>query len=123
MYSLHDLHDGALVGYERFSCAPGPVGWRYASSVLAPDGRTVGLVDLTVDLRWRQRRVEVRSAEWAVRGGVNGPETVWVRTPARAAPSERSAERAAEPSERAERAARAARAERSARSERAERSA
>jgi hypothetical protein len=81
-YSLHDPHEGTLVGYERFSCAPGPAGWRYTSSVLGADGRTaVGHVDLTVDARWRQRRVEVRSGEWLVRGGVTGPEAVWVRTP------------------------------------------
>jgi len=82
LYSLHDPHDGALVGYERFSCARGPAGWRYTSSVMGADGRTpVGFVDLTVDAGWRQRQVEVRSGEWLVRGGVTGPETVWVRTP------------------------------------------
>jgi hypothetical protein len=82
-YSLHDPPDGALAAYERFSCAPGPVGWRYTSAVLAADGRTVlGQVDLTVDARWRQRRVEVRAGEWLVRGGVNGPEAVWLRTAA-----------------------------------------
>jgi hypothetical protein len=39
-----------VVAYERFSCAPGPVGWRYNAQVLAPDGRTpTGLVDVTTD--------------------------------------------------------------------------
>ncbi len=37
LYRLRD-RDGAVVGYERFSCAPGPVGWRYTAQVLAADG-------------------------------------------------------------------------------------
>jgi hypothetical protein len=82
-YSRHDPDGGAPLGQERFSCAPGPAGWRYTSTVLAPDGRTpVGSVDLTVDARWRQRRVEVRCGRWFLRGGVHGPQTVWLRTPA-----------------------------------------
>lgn len=83
LYSLRDRGTGTVLAYERFSCAAGPVGWRYAAEVLAPDGRTgTGLVDLTVDDRWRQLRVEVRSAAWRVRGGVVGAEAVWVRTEA-----------------------------------------
>ena len=39
LYRLRD-RDGTVVGYERFSCAPGPVGWRYNAQVLAPDGGT-----------------------------------------------------------------------------------
>jgi hypothetical protein len=80
LYSLRDRGSGTLLGYERFWCAAGPIGWRYAAEVLAPDGRTgTGLGDLTVDDRWRQLRVEVRSGEWQVRGGVAGSEAVWVR--------------------------------------------
>jgi hypothetical protein len=80
LYSLRD-HDGAVVAYERFSCAPGPAGWRYNAQVLAPDGRTpTGLVDVTTDASGRQIRVEVREGCWIVRGGVAGGETVWVRT-------------------------------------------
>ena len=80
LYSLRD-HDGAVVAYERFSCAPGPAGWRYNAQVLAPDGRTpAGLVDITTDASGRQLRVEVRAGGWTVRGGVVGGETVWVRT-------------------------------------------
>jgi len=80
LYSLRS-HDGAVVGYERFSCAPGPAGWRYNAQVLAPDGRTpAGLVDVTTDAAGRQIRVEVRAGGWIVRGGVVGGETVWVRT-------------------------------------------
>jgi hypothetical protein len=80
LYSVRD-HDGAVVAYERFSCAPGPAGWRYTAEVLAPDERTsTGLVDITTDASWRQVRVEVRAGGWVVRGGVAGGETVWLRT-------------------------------------------
>lgn len=81
LYSHHDQHDGTLLGYERFSCAPGPAGWRYAAELLAPDGQTAaGSVDLTVDRLWRPVRVEVRAGGWSVRGGSTGGEVVWVRT-------------------------------------------
>ncbi len=80
LYSLRD-HDGTVIAYERFSCAPGPAGWRYHAQVLAADGRTpTGLVDVTTDARGSQIRVEVRAGGWVVRGGVAGDETVWVRT-------------------------------------------
>ena len=80
LYRLFD-RDGAVVGYERFSCAPGPVGWRYNARVLGPDGRTpAGLVDVTTDASGLQIRVEVRAGGWVVRGGVADGETVWVRT-------------------------------------------
>jgi hypothetical protein len=80
LYSLRD-QDGTMVAYERFSCAPGPAGWRYHAQVLAPDGRTpTGLVDVTTDARGSQIRVEVRAGGWVVRGRVAGAETVWVRT-------------------------------------------
>lgn len=80
LYSLRD-QDGTVVAYERFSCAPGPAGWRYNAQVLAPDGRTpTGLVDVTTDACGLQIRVEVRAGGWVVRGGVAGGETVWVRT-------------------------------------------
>jgi len=80
LYSLRDRGNGTVLAYERFSCAAGPAGWRYAAEVLAPDGRTgTGLVDVTVDDRWRQLRVVVRSGAWEVRGGVVGAEVVWMR--------------------------------------------
>lgn len=80
LYGLRD-RGGTVVGYERFSCAPGPVGWRYNAQVLAPDGRTpAGLVDLITDASGLQIRVEVRAGGWVVRGGVADGETVWVRT-------------------------------------------
>jgi hypothetical protein len=59
---------------ERFSCAPGPVGWRYVGT-----GSDGSRVDVAVDSRWRQARVEVRAASWSVRGGVAGRELLWVR--------------------------------------------
>ena len=80
LYSHRDPHDGTLLGYERFSCAPGPSGWRYAAQLLGPDLVTAtGSVDLTVDRSWRPIRVEVRGGGWSVRGGVTGPDVVWVR--------------------------------------------
>jgi hypothetical protein len=80
LYRLLD-RDGTVVGYERFSCAPGPVGWRYNAQVLVADGRTpAGVVDVTTDASGLQIRVEVRAGGWVVRGGVADGETVWVRT-------------------------------------------
>lgn len=67
-YSLHDPHDHVLLGEERFSCAPGPAGWRYVSKTYAPDGSTLGTVDLTLDSRSRPLRMELRSGGWQVRG-------------------------------------------------------
>jgi hypothetical protein len=60
---------------ERFHCAPGPGGWRYVAEGAA------GAVDLTVDSRWRQIRVQVTAGDWLVRGGVSGREVLWVRSP------------------------------------------
>ncbi|WP_327067194.1 hypothetical protein OG500_15140 [Kitasatospora sp. NBC_01250] len=78
-YSLHDPHDHVLLGEERFSCAPGPAGWRYVSKTYAPDGGTLGTVDLTLDSRSRPLRMELRAGGWQVRGGaVDG--VAWVRT-------------------------------------------
>jgi hypothetical protein len=80
LYSLHD-DAGTVVAYERFSCAPGPVGWRYNAQVLGPDGHTpTGVVDVTTDASGQQIRVEVRAGDWVVRGGVTRGETVWVRS-------------------------------------------
>lgn len=61
---------------ERFQCAPGPGGWRYVAE------RTDGLhLDLTVDSRWCPVRLEVRTADWLVRGGLTGAELLWLRSP------------------------------------------
>jgi hypothetical protein len=64
---------------EQFQCAAGPSGWRYVGT--ASDGSRI---DLTVDSRWRQIRVEMGGGGWLLRGGVSGPgpgnsETVWLR--------------------------------------------
>ncbi|TDD72556.1 hypothetical protein [Actinomadura rubrisoli] len=59
---------------ERFQCAPGPGGWRYVGR------RSDGVrVDLVVDARWRQIRLELAAPVWWIRGGVTGPEVAWVR--------------------------------------------
>ncbi|MER8188253.1 hypothetical protein [Kitasatospora sp. NPDC094015] len=80
-YSLHDTHDHVLLGEERFSCAPGPAGWRYVSKTYGPDGDTLGTTDLTLDSRSRPLRLELRAGGWQVRGGaVDG--VAWVRTDA-----------------------------------------
>ncbi len=80
LYSFHDPHGGALLGYERFACAPGPGGWRYVADVLAVDGRTsVGAVDLTVDDAGRPVRLDLSRGRWRVRGGQAGPQVRWVR--------------------------------------------
>jgi hypothetical protein len=70
--------DGAR---EVFSCAPGVAGWRYVSQTYDASGAPLGRVDLTVDERWRQVRVLVSGGGWTVRGGLVGPDAVWVRVP------------------------------------------
>ncbi|MFB7662321.1 hypothetical protein ACFC1R_00020 [Kitasatospora sp. NPDC056138] len=80
-YSLHDTHDHVLLGEERFSCAPGPAGWRYVSKTYGPDGAVIATTDLTLDSRSRPLRLELRSGGWQVRGGaVDG--VAWVRADA-----------------------------------------
>ncbi|TQF05183.1 hypothetical protein E6W39_26750 [Kitasatospora acidiphila] len=80
-YSLHDPHDHTLLGEERFSCAPGPAGWRYVAKRYALDGNLLGSVDLTLDSRSRPLRMELRAGGWQVRGGaVDG--VAWVRSAA-----------------------------------------
>ncbi|AUG77544.1 hypothetical protein CFP65_2725 [Kitasatospora sp. MMS16-BH015] len=80
-YSLHDSHDRLPIGEERFSCAPGPAGWRYVSKTYAPDGALLATTDLTLDSRSRPLRLELRAGGWQVRGGaVDG--VAWVRTDA-----------------------------------------
>jgi hypothetical protein len=85
-YLLSDPHDGTLLAVERFRCAAGPVGWRYVATRHVP-GTTgaaegvVGRVDVTVDDRWRQLRVEVATGGWLLRGGVTATGLAWVRRP------------------------------------------
>lgn len=82
LYSHHDPHSHALTGFERFSCAPGPSGWRYVAALLAPDALTeVGVLDLTIDQQGRTVRLELRRGSWRLRGGQVGPRLRWVRMP------------------------------------------
>lgn len=90
VYSFHDPQDGTPSGGERFSCAPGPLGWRYTASALPVPGSagsgSARTVDLTVDGRGRPVRVEVVAGGWRVRGGAAAVEgaagVLWVRKPA-----------------------------------------
>jgi hypothetical protein len=79
---LHlDPHDGVPVAVEEFSCAAGPSGWRYAAVLReTAGGPETGRVDVTLDGGGRQVRVELAAGGWLLRGGVAGPETVWLRS-------------------------------------------
>jgi hypothetical protein len=55
---LYRLSDG---GTEQFRCAPGPMGWRYFSTV--QDTRGTTNVDLSVDASWRPVRVRIQTPE------------------------------------------------------------
>ena len=80
--TYHHLDPGGdLAGVEVFSCAPGPSGWRYVSQTYDAEQRPLGRVDVTVDDRWRQVRVQVTAGGWTLRGGLAGPEAVGVRAP------------------------------------------
>src|SRR5437764_1351247 len=46
---------------EQFRCAPGPMGWRYFSTVQGARGTTN--VDLSVDAGWRPVRVRIQTPE------------------------------------------------------------
>ena len=81
-YLISDPHDGVPLAVERFRCAAGPVGWRYVATRHLPgtgESGVVGRVDLTVDARWRQLRVEVTAGGWLVRGGLGGTGLTWLR--------------------------------------------
>ncbi|HMA47156.1 MAG TPA: hypothetical protein VKP11_08160, partial [Frankiaceae bacterium] len=85
-YVLTDPYDGQPLGVERFSCAPGPGGWRYMGERSdSGSGHPTGGVDLTLDGSGRQVRVEVRAGGWVLRGGVVGPRGRWARLPGSAA--------------------------------------
>ena len=65
---------------ERFSCAPGPAGWRYVAAREDPrSGAPLGRLDVVLDASGRAVRVLVQSAGWEVRGGVVGGECLWRR--------------------------------------------
>jgi len=68
--------------WEEFSCAAGPLGWRYVATRTDIDDRPLGNVDLTLNGRGHQLRVELVSGGWRLRGGVDGTSVRWVRSPA-----------------------------------------
>ncbi|MFI0447889.1 hypothetical protein [Actinomadura sp. 6N118] len=75
---------------ERFQCAPGAGGWRYVGE------RSDGVrLDLVVDGRWRQIRMELVAPDWWIRGGVTGHELAWVRAASGAETATEHGERAA----------------------------
>jgi hypothetical protein len=77
-YRLHDPETLDPLGEEHFQCAPGPSGWRYVSRLTGPGGGTTGSLDLTIDDLGRPLRLELRAAEWLVRGAALDGVT-WVR--------------------------------------------
>ena len=54
---LYRLAEGAAT--EQFRCAPGPMGWRYFSTL--QDARGTTNVDLSVDAGWRPVRVRIQT--------------------------------------------------------------
>ena len=72
-------HDGPFA-VERFSCAPGPAGWRYVGERADPaTGAPLGRLDLTVDGSGRTVRLHVEAGGWELRGGSLGSEVLWRR--------------------------------------------
>ncbi len=59
---------------ERFSCGPGPQGWRYTSRTSHDD-----TLDLTTDTHGAVRRMVAEFDGWEVRGGAVGDDVLWVR--------------------------------------------
>ena len=65
---------------ERFSCAPGPAGWRYvATRSHASTGAPLGRLDVALDGAGRPHRVHVEQGGWELRGGAVGPHVLWRR--------------------------------------------
>jgi len=74
-------HDGPYA-LERFSCAPGPAGWRYVATREQPGtGALLGRLDLVLDARGAPVRVQVETGGWVLRGGVVGAQALWRRGP------------------------------------------
>ena len=64
---------------ERFSCAPGPAGWRYVGTREdAASGAPLGRIDLVLQANGAVR-LEVTGGDWTLRGGVVGDEVLWRR--------------------------------------------
>jgi len=65
---------------ERFSCGPGPAGWRYAATRTDADtGAPRGRLDLVLDARGRVLRHEAEAGGWLLRGGAVGDRLLWRR--------------------------------------------
>lgn len=72
-------HDGAYA-LERFSCAPGPAGWRYVATREDPaTGAPLGRLDVALDATGRAVRVLVNAGGWELRGGVTADGCTWRR--------------------------------------------
>jgi hypothetical protein len=72
-------HDGPWA-VERFTCAPGPAGWRYVAERTDPaTGAPLGRLDLTLDAGGRTVRLLARAGGWELRGGALGAEVLWRR--------------------------------------------
>ena len=78
-YSFYDTHDNTPLGEERFSCAPGPSGWRYTAQTLGVGGEPDGSIDLTLDALSRPLRLELRAGGWQIRAGLLDGLS-WVRS-------------------------------------------
>jgi hypothetical protein len=78
-YSFYDTHDDTPLGEERFSCAPGPSGWRYTAQTLTTDGEPDGSIDLTLDALSRPLRLELHAGPWQIRAGLLDGLS-WVRS-------------------------------------------
>ena len=78
-YLLSD-HQGPFAR-ERFACAPGPLGGRYAATREDPTtGAPLGGLDVVLDPRGRVLRLQVTGAGWELRGGAVGEDQVlWKR--------------------------------------------
>jgi len=59
---------------EQFSCGAGQLGWRYTSRTSLGD-----TLDLTIDTQGVVRRMAADFDGWSLKGGVAGPEVLWVR--------------------------------------------
>jgi hypothetical protein len=77
-YLLSD--DAGPYAVERFSCAPGPAGWRYVAAREDPvTARPLGRIDLVLDAAGRTLRLEVEAGGWQLRGGAVGDRLLWRR--------------------------------------------
>ena len=70
LYRLFD-DGGTLIGTEQFRAAPGPMGWRYFSTVQRDIGTTN--VDLSVDSLWRPVRVRIQTPSHHLLMSARGP--------------------------------------------------